>query len=420
MSKIFLLMALFINIGLRGQELKKVLSMDEAVSIGLKSNPEILAAAEKINAVSGRFWNGISLPAPELSFSYEYVPTGKVLNSAGEKSAEISQSMEFPTNYFLKGSRLNKEILLAEKELELTELSVISKIKSAYFTLLMRRKQLDLAIENLTIAEDFSKKAEVRYEVGEGTNLERLTAKVQFAEARNSVETQKNLAGSAAADLNYLLGAEKYVTINYELADSLVFEPVNIGLELLVNYAEEMNPEIIIGRLKVELSSLDRKLAWSGLLPNLNFAYFKQTLDGNNGYYGASFSISLPLWFMFDQKGKIQEADANFSISEYEQTVARNKVILNIRNAYAGFRNEEKQVMLYQTDILPEAEEIYRSALKSYEEGEITYLEFLQAKQIVVNARSNYINALLGYNLSIAALEAAAGKSLNQYGDQNE
>ena len=92
--------------------------------------------------------------------------------------------------------------------------------------------------------------------------------------------------------------------------------------------------------------------------------------------------------------------------------MAKNALYLRLKNAFIELNNSERQVQLYQTDILPQAEEIFRIGAKSYDAGEINYIEYLQAKQMVISSRSNYINALLTYNLSIITLEDAIGKRI--------
>ncbi len=387
--------------------------MNNAIEIGLKNNPAIKSSLEKVNAAGGRFWSGISLPQPEIGVSYEYAPVNSSLSNYSEKTLVVSQSFEFPTNYFLRGLKFLKEKEITENEYKLTELSVISKVKSAYYEVLTNQEQLTIAKENLSIAEDFYKKAEIRYNVGEGTNLEKLTAKVQYTEALNNVEVQKNHLIAAFAEMNYVLGFGKDETKNYQLTDKLNYTRFDFTFEKLIEDAVNINPQLKVNELKVGSSSVERTLTWSGLLPSFNLAYFKQTRDGDRGIYGASFGISIPLWFMFDQRGKIEEASANVSIAESELQLAKNTIYLRIKNAFAEFENEVKQVQFYQTEILPQAEEIYRTASKSYEAGEITYIEFLQAKQTLINSRSNYINALHSYNLSIVMLEEAVGNRLN-------
>ena len=412
-NKLFVLFAVaLLPLCIYGQTEIKKLSLNEAIEIGLKNNPEVKSAIENISASKGRFWSGISLPQPEISARYEWTPKDKSLRSFSERTQEVSQSFEFPSNYFLKGSKFNKEEEIAVYKLNMTERSVINQVKTSYYKVLAKQYQVKSAEENLLISEDFFKKAEIRQNVGEGTNLERLTAKVQYTEARNNLEVAKNELTTAFAELNYSLGYGKQgYNSNYHLTDSLEFVDHKISIEQIYKSLEETNPQIRIAELKYGIASVEKSLAWSSILPNINLAYFKQTRDGDNGFYGASFGISVPFWFMFDQRGKIQEAVANQSISESELQLTKNEIALRIKSAFTDHENNLKQVNLYVDEILPQAEEIYRTAIKSYDAGELTYLEYLQAKQTLINAKNNYINVLYNYNRSIFTLEEIVGKS---------
>ncbi len=414
MNKFFVLFAVaLIPLCIYGQTEIKKLSLNEAVKIGLKNNPEIKSATENISASKGRFWNGISLPQPEVGVSYEYAPVNSSLSNYSEKTLAVSQSFEFPSNYFLKGSKFNKEEEIAVYKLNLAERSVINQVKTSYYKVLAKQYQVKSAEENLLISEDFFKKAEIRQNVGEGTNLERLTAKVQYTEARNNLEVAKNELTTSFAELNYSLGYGKQsYESNYNLTDTLVFVDHKISIDQIYKSLEETNPQIKIAELNYGIASVEKGLAWSSILPNINLAYFKQTRDGDNGFYGASFGISVPLWFMFDQRGKIQEAAANQSISESELQLTKNEIALKIKSAFTDHENNLKQVRLYVNDILPQAEEIYRTAIKSYDAGELTYLEYLQAKQTLINSRNNYINAIFNHYQSVFRIEEIVGQNI--------
>jgi cobalt-zinc-cadmium resistance protein CzcA len=153
------------------------LSLASAIQKGLDNNPEIRASLEKVNASRGSFLSAITPSPVDISITNDNIPTGQKLRNYGEKTVEISQSVEFPTNYFLRGSKYSKEIDIAKNELALAKLCVVSTVKKSYFKVLALQEQVQIAQENLAIAQDFVKKAGVRYAVGEGTNLERLTAK---------------------------------------------------------------------------------------------------------------------------------------------------------------------------------------------------------------------------------------------------
>lgn len=390
------------------------LSISAAVALGLKNNPLIKKAQQAVIAGKGRYHSGISLPQPEMSFSYEYAPLGKSLSNYSEKSIGVSQSFEFPLSYFLRSKKLTGEQSIAARSLQIAERNIIYEVKAHYYKVLLKQYQLQFAGDNLSIAGDFLKKAEIRQNIGDGTNLERLTAKVQFTEAQNNLAVVKNELLTAQAELQYSLGFErKGLPTDFILTDSLYFTGHTLtNSEILENFNQTQNLQIQIAELQTGIASVEKNLAWSSALPAFNLSYFRQARDGNNGFYGASFGISIPLWFMFEQRGKIEEADANFSAAGFGMQSIKNEMQLKLHDACTGLDNNEKQVRLYISELLPQAAEIFTAAEKSYDAGELTYLEYLQAKQILISSRNNYIIALYNYHLSILTIEELTGLTI--------
>lgn len=419
MNKYFILavLALFVS-KLYGQTEINRISLNEAIEIGVRQNPELIQATENISAAKGRFWNGISLPQPELELSLEFAPVNTSLSNYSERTFAISQSFEFPTNYFLKGKKYSKEEEIAFEQYLLKKYELVKQIKSAYFKVLADQSIVKYSEEYLIISDDFYKKAQIRYNVGEGTNIEELTAKVQLSEAKNKLEIAKNNLNTSLAELNYVLGYGNQNTLT--LTDSLIYSEHNLSLETAYQTAEETNPEIKAAKLNNGIAGVEKTLAWSSLLPNFNFAYFKQSRDGDNGFYGASFGISVPLWFIMDQRGAIQEASANESISEALLQQTKNEIRLKLKNAHTSYINNQQQIKTYNDDILPQTEEVYRTAIKSYDAGELSYLEYMQVKQLVINARENYITALFNYNKSLFELEEIIGKNIYELENKND
>lgn len=396
-----------------GQTSKIMLSQQEALEIAAKNNPALKSSKERINAAKGRFWSGVSPSAPSISVSYEYVPVGASLKHFGERTFEIAQEIEFPTNIFLKGTALSKEIEAAEQEYLIVSNAVTAQVRIAYYTVLARQKLVKLAAENESLAQDFANKSEIRFNVGEATNLERLTARVQLTEAQNNLEIARNTLKTALSELVFALGyGKEFDATELILTDTLKYEPCKLPFEDLQTKAQQSNPQLRAQRLQVNVASTTRSLAWSGILPNFRLSYFRQEQNGKSDYYGALFGVSAPLWFLFDQRGKIQEASASLSGAKFELQTLINSIAAETKNDYLNHKNEERQLMLYQSDLLPQAEEIYRTASASYMAGEISYIEFLQAKQTLIGARVNYTNALLNYHLALVELERIVGARL--------
>jgi outer membrane protein TolC len=408
-----LLVSLFRTVSF-SQEVER-LSLHDAITIALKSNPQAQASARQVDAERGRFWRGISPPLPSVTVSYDYIPTASRINQFGERSIGISQSIDFPTTILFRGRQLSSQVSVAEAEHSSTSIEITTRVKTSYYDVLAKQKKIELAEENLVIAEDFAQKAETRYKVGEATNLERLTAAVQHTQARNALEVAQNDLRISLGELYLALGRTKEEQQNkIILTDSLGYQLITGTLEQLIERAYSVNPKLNAASGKVSVAALGRTLAWSSFLPNLNASYYRQTVIGNPDSYGVSFGISVPLWFLFDQRGQIQEASANLSIAEYNLQSVNNFISVDVKNAFLDMKNIERQIILHQTDILPQAEEVYRIAFASYQAGDITYIEFLQARQILISSRNENIEELARYCISLSKLEYAVGASITQ------
>lgn len=397
------------------------LSVKGAIEIGIKNHPGIQKSKIGIEAANGNYWREISLPAPSLSLESEFIPDGLGISHYDERSLEISQDFEFPTVYFSKAALAGKKIDAAKSELEIATNSLANNIKRAYFSAVEKLALLNLAKENLELAAEFSRKAEIKVKVGEGTNLELLTAKVQLTETKSTVSTAEKDYKTALNDLNLSMGynsGDDLGRINF--TDTLGLQPRTYNFDELLARSYQRNSTLQRAAYELQSAEISKKIAWMGLLPTFSASYMFQSkamqLNDNPGYssnyHGFRLSVNLPLWFMFDQKGRIQEADAAYRVNEYNEQIAKNELRGKIASAYEEYKNSIRQLELYRDELIPQAEEIFRTADISYKAGEISYLEFLQAKLTAINAKINSIKIQFDYKESIVRLEEASGLTL--------
>ncbi|RPI17238.1 MAG: TolC family protein [Ignavibacteriae bacterium] len=411
---IFLLFLFFVYKNIVSQDkLPQTLSLSDVEKMAIQYNPALKKGDNRILSAEGRYLTGVSPQMPELSLSYDFVPAGSSLGNYEERSIEINQSIEFPLKLIHKGKKLNNEINIIASENDITSLNIINNVRRAYIILLQKQALIKIAEENYSVASEFKSKSSIRFDVGEATNLEKLTADVQHAQALNNLETLKNEYLIALSDMLYSVGIKQiYSDYNPVLLDSLTFKYFDESLESVIQISLKTNPLLTLSELRKNGAVMNRKIAISSFLPDLTIGYKRQSISGINNYYGINLGISLPLWFMFDQKGKVKEADAEIKVSEYEYDEIYLDVVNSTKKAYISLKNSEKQILLYKNTLLPESEEIFRIASTNYEIGEITYLEFLQSKQILITTKENYISALSNFNLNLIELEKALGRKL--------
>ena len=389
------------------------MSVSDAERITKEHNQTLKKGLNRITSAEGKLLSGVSPQMPEISLTYDFVPNGKGINSYEERSLEINQGIEFPLKTVYKGEQLSSAIDIIRAENDVEGLNILSEVRKAYVSLLARQYLMKIAEENLSVAEEFRNKSTIRYNVGEATHLEKLTAEVQYAQALNNIEVQKNQNRIAVTELLYEMGIKNAVG-NYEpvLSDSLMYVPYSGSLETVMEKTLKTNPVLYLSELKKTGSQIGRKLAVSSYLPDFTVGYKTQAINGVNDYYGINLGISVPLWFLLDQRGKVKEANAEIKISENEYDETYLNVMSTARKAYINLKNSEKQILLFSNTLIPESEEIFRVANASYRIGDITYLEFLQAKQTLISTKESYVSALKDYNINLIELEKSIGRKL--------
>ncbi|MDD5361359.1 MAG: TolC family protein [Ignavibacteria bacterium] len=411
---IYIIFLIFIVKNISAQDnLPQYLSLSAAEKIAKENNPVLKKGANRILSAKGRYFSGISPQMPELSLSYDFVPIGSGLQNYEERSIELNQAIEFPLKTIYRGEQLNSAIDLVKSENEIEYLNVISGVRKAYIEVQEKQVLIKLAEENLITAGEFKEKSGIRYNAGEATNLEKLTAEVQYTQAKNNLEILKNNYKIALSDLLYSMGIKEALKIyNPVITDTLTFLSFDESLESTMERTMNTNPLIRLAEHKTYYSQINKKAALSSYLPDFSIGYKRQSVNGINSYYGINFGISIPLWFVFEQRGKVEEANAEIKISENEYDETYNFIRNSVKKAYENQKNSEKQILLYKNTLIPESEEIHRIANAGYQTGEITYLEYLQAKQILVTTKESYISALKEYNLNLIELEKAIGRKL--------
>lgn len=393
----------------RAQEVT-TLSMADAERIALQNHPSVRSAEAAVSASRGRFWRGFSPPMPEISLEQSYIPLHRPLSAFGEKTWEVHQSVEFPLTTVTRGIGLAHEVRGQENDLASARQEVAANAKLAYVFALASEQRLALATENLAIADSFLHDARIRKNVGEGTQLELLTAQVQRTQTANTVESARASLVTTQDELRNALGWPPGHSLqNVTLSDSLGYRPLTLDLDSLQALARKRSPRIAAFEDRVSASEAARTAAWMSVLPSLDFSYYRQTVGNDPNLYGVRFGISLPLWFLFDTRGQVQEAAAGARIASESLRSAESMVSLEVASAFTAYANSKRQVELERQEILPQAEEIFRVASISYVAGEASYVEFLQAQQALNAARNATLEALVDYNRAIIRLENAVG-----------
>ena len=114
--------------------------------------------------------------------------------------------------------------------------------------------------------------------------------------------------------------------------------------------------------------------------------------------------ISVPL-FCFPQKSRVKQAQVEARIAEWEAEEQRTQLSMKVDELRQSLLQTRSTLDYYETAALPEADELRRSALALYNEGETAAADLVQSLKAARDVRTNYVEAVRQYNAALIELE---------------
>ena len=378
---------------------EKILSINEIIRISIDNNQTIRSSRlniEKENSIKLRSFN---IPDPEVFIEYEGVK-GSLSNSESRKIG-IAQEIEFPLNYFLRSDVQSSQIKAAQEELNNSINNIKAEIKSSYSRLLLLIGLLRNSEENFKIYEEFSFIAEKKYEAGSTSNLEVLGSKVNMIKFENQIKNLESEIKTVQSEIRYLMNADYCILPEGELS----YKEINLNKTDMMISAVNNNPELKILKYRKEKSSDKISLSKSELYPDISLKYFRQKTGNDNNQWGMEIGLGIPLWFWSDATGKIKESNYEFKIASAEELNLKRSLENDFSRTFEEYENSLRQLKFFKEHAVKETDEILRQSKKSYDEGEIGYVEYLNALNLVYETKTQYLNSIYNYNQSIINME---------------
>jgi cobalt-zinc-cadmium efflux system outer membrane protein len=124
-----------------------------------------------------------------------------------------------------------------------------------------------------------------------------------------------------------------------------------------------------------------RQEAWPD--PSVTAGYKRQS----NGFEGAFLGVGIPLPFFDRNRGAAEAESARLQTAQTQQVLARREIRNEVRRAYAAYRSTRRQSQLLNDELLRGAGDLLRIAQTSYDEGEMSLVELLDAADAYRDAR---------------------------------
>jgi outer membrane protein len=125
-----------------------------------------------------------------------------------------------------------------------------------------------------------------------------------------------------------------------------------------------------------------------------------------------SASFSIPIFTGFDRQLSVEQAVTRRNDLDYQTRGLELQITGDVTEAAHNLETAYRAVVLQETNRERAREEL-RLSTERYQLGAGTFLELLDSQTLTALAETDYIDAIFGFHLSMAALEAAVGRTLD-------
>lgn len=408
---ILFLVVLNMSTNLMAQESQNdTLTLQQCINRAISENPLVLSSLQQYQASLARISQAKAFAQPSINWDSDLQDRLFDFKDAGEWYFGISQPFEFPGKQHIRGKIATKESQVLLQEIDLLKLDIVFQVKQGFYALLLAQEKLKYEQQNLELSQDFLQKAELKYEAGDVARVEVLRAKVEVSKAHNEVRKVANEVRLAKAYLNYLMARKKYAPL--EIQGELKSEPVALDLEILKKRALSFRPEMKRVTFSLERENLQKTSAKLGYLPDFEIGINRHKVAEEGQWWDFTLSFSIPLFFWQPAKGEIAEASANILAIQKEAEHLENSITLEVEDSYLNAMTATNQITMFEEEILKQAEEVYNMFSFSYQEGEISSIELIDARRTLIESQTSYADALYNFRTAIAALEKSIGQPL--------
>lgn len=333
------------------------------------------------------------------------------------ESTSLGGTLQISYDIFTNGLRA-AQVRAAERQLRSDELELEATLEQLRLDVTNDYYNLQEADESTRINEAAVRNAEVslrdtqaQERAGLGTRFDVLQAQVELANAVQNLTNSRQQQQISRRQLVQRLSLA-------QAADIVAADPVQVAgswslpLEDSIVLAFRNRAELEQQLVQRELNQQQRRAALASRGPRISLTaqYNAQdTLDDDTDI-AESYSLGAGLqWSLFDggaARARARQEEADIAISESRFAEQRNVIRFDVEQAYTSLLANRENIET-ATAALEQARESLRLARLRFQAGVGTQSQVIDAEAALTRAEGNRIQAILGYNRSLASLQRA-------------
>ncbi len=397
-------------ISLQANARNTTLTLDDAIKNTLNQNPSLNVFPLRQQGLQAERETAQLLPAYRVGAELENVAgTGQL---SGTKSAELTVSLssvlELGGKQEARVNVVDQKLALSQIEKQIAALNLLGRVTRNYIQLLIDKERIKLAQENVSLAQATADEVNKRVRAAIAPKADYARAAAAVEQARLNVKRVEQRMQSHQMALANLWG-EMQPHFN-QVSGSLFDYGTDISFESLFERVKN-NPSFAFFAAETRLKESEIRLAKTQGQADIDWSVgIRRSADIDESALVAGFSV--PLFAEQRAEAAVKSALAARNEVQYRQQDLLLRMHTQLYQAYTARQQAITTAISLRQSIIPKLTDALIQTKKAYQRGLYSYLDFLTARQELLQAKQALIDASAEALLLAAEIEQLTAESL--------
>lgn len=397
-------------------------TLEDFLVIAALNNPQLEAAFANWKAALERLPQVRSLPDPRFTYG---VFINEVETRVGPQQHRIAVAQMFPWfgKLDLKEGIASKLADAAYEAYQSVKLDVFQGVRDAYYQRAGLEREIQVTRENIELIRQLERTARTRLRVATAKHPDVIRLQIELEKLSDHLLSLEDMRHPINAKLNAALNCDSSESLRGSF--ELPREQLGASDQEVLKAFRQNNPKLKALDHQMESGRLATRLAKLAERPDvtigLDYIVTDEALNPSINESGddplvASFSFNLPIWHEKYEAG-VREAIARRYAIVREKKNLDNTLTSLIQTTLYEYRDAQRQISLYRDTLLPKALQSLETTLVSYQTGESSFLDLLEAQRDLLAFELVLIRAQTDRAQQLARLDQIAGIRLGRVND---
>lgn len=348
-------------------------------------------------------------------------PQIEIETSNNGVSKDMGYTMGGAVSWTLElGGKRKARIETAKNEADYSKLQLQDYLRDlladatlGYIEALKTKALLNVQKESYQSMLRLAKSDSIRYKLGD---ISKVTSQQSRLEASSLLNEVYQLEGTQQQSITALSDFTGSDSTGKEVTGDLSAFNRNFTLNDLIKHAFNQRTDLLASRQNINTAASRVKLEKANRVIDLGLSAGAghNTIANNEiapspAVNTVKLGISVPLKFSNRRNADLKIAEMGYSQAEAEYRQIENSIRTEITQAYQQYTSAQKQLQQFDNGMLKEAESILKGITYSYQRGESSILEVINAQRTYNELRQNYFQLLAENAAALTELERKAG-----------